>query len=314
MTEEQKMVHVFIVNPYAGKKTFADDLRSKLAEYSRTHCNFKYFVFNTRDKGCETELAQEICKCFENEKLRFYCCGGSGTLKHTINGVDDFEKREIAFYPCGLTNDFLKVFGEDEKLFRDIEGLIEGEAVKIDYIKSNHGIALNTISLGLDSLALKRFEEDYRALSMFGKQVPYTLSLLYAAAFVKPEMYEIRYDEQVVIGRITQILVGNGIMLNGNLRAFQDADIQDGKIQIRYFQEWKHGRVPKTLKYMVAGQVQELDKLSVCKECSSVTVRRVDNEQFCINFDGELVADITECRMEVVKQGMQFVIPKGGVL
>lgn len=308
------MIHVFIVNPYAGKKTFADDLRSRLADYSRTHRNFKYFVFNTRYRGYETELAMEICKSFENERLRIYCCGGSGTLMHTINGVDDLEKREIAFYPCGLTNDFLKVFGENEKQFQNIESLIEGEPILIDYIKSNHGIALNTVSLGLDSLALKRFEEDYRFLSVFGKQVPYNLSLLYAAIGAKPQMYEVRFDKNVVSGLITQFLVGNGNMLNGNLHIFGDTDVTDGKLQMRYFLNWRRRRIPKALGYMMAGQMDEVDKLSKCEVCSKVGVRRMDNGPFAINFDGELIPNITECRMEVVQQGMQFVVPKGVVL
>ncbi len=308
------MIHVFIVNPYAGKKTFADDLRSRLADYSRTHRNFKYFVFNTRYRGYETELTREICKCFENERLRIYCCGGSGTLNHTINGVDDLEKREIAFYPCGLTNDFLKVFGDDEKKFVELENLIEGEIVKIDYIKSNHGIALNTVSLGLDSLALKRFEEDYRFLSVFGKQVPYNLSLLYAAVGAKPQMYEVQYDDKVVSGWITQLLVGNGVMINGNLRVFRDADITDGSVQLRYFLNWRRKRIPKALSFMMAGQMDEVDKLSSSECCSTVSIRRTDGEPFAVNFDGELAPNITECRIEVVHQGLQFVVPKGVVL
>ena len=308
------MIHVFIVNPYAGKKTFADDLRGRLADYSRTHRNFKYFVFNTRYRGYETELAKEICKSFENEKLRIYCCGGSGTLKHTINGVDDLGKREIAFYPCGLTNDFLKVFGEDSKRFENIENLIEGEVMNIDYIKSNCGIALNTVSLGLDSLALKRFEEDYRALSVFGKQVPYNMSLLYAALGAKPQMYEVRYDDQVISGWITQLLVGNGVMLNGNLRIFRDASITDGKVQMRYFLNWKRKRIPKALGHMIAGRMDEVDKLSQSEVCSRVAVRRMDNAAFAINFDGELIQNVTECRMEVIRQGLQFVVPEGVVL
>ena len=41
------MTHIFIVNPYAGEKTFADDLRRKLKEIK----NLKYFVFNTKRVG-----------------------------------------------------------------------------------------------------------------------------------------------------------------------------------------------------------------------------------------------------------------------
>ena len=38
------MTHIFIVNPFAGNNTFADDLRTKLASMQ----NINYFVFNTR--------------------------------------------------------------------------------------------------------------------------------------------------------------------------------------------------------------------------------------------------------------------------
>ena len=40
--------------------------------------------------------------------------------------------------------------------FYDIDALIDGDVVNIDYIKTNHGVALNTFSLGLDSLQIRR--------------------------------------------------------------------------------------------------------------------------------------------------------------
>ena len=100
------MVHIFIVNPYAGQKTFADDLRSKLEGMK----GLNYFVFNTRYAGYEKEVIKKIQHIFEDEKLRFYCCGGSGTMRNMLNGFDNLENVEIAFFPCGLTNDFLKMF------------------------------------------------------------------------------------------------------------------------------------------------------------------------------------------------------------
>ena len=110
------MIHIFIVNPYAGKGAFADDLRLKLSRIE----GLNYFVFSTRYKGHETELVKEIQDIFENEKLRFYCCGGSGTMRNMLNGFEKLDDAEIAFFPCGLTNDFLKMFDKDEARFHDI--------------------------------------------------------------------------------------------------------------------------------------------------------------------------------------------------
>ena len=121
------MIHIFIVNPYAGEQTFADDLRAKLESIE----NLNYFVFNTRYAGYEKELVKKAYKIFEGEELRFYCCGGSGTMHNMLQGFDDLSKAEVAFYPCGLTNDYLKVFGKDMERFYDIEELINGEIMEI---------------------------------------------------------------------------------------------------------------------------------------------------------------------------------------
>ena len=89
------MTHIFIINPFAGHQTFADDLRTKLAKVK----NLDYFVFNTRYKGYETELVRKILHIFEGEKLRFYCCGGSGTMRNMLNGfsnvLNDLNREDV---------------------------------------------------------------------------------------------------------------------------------------------------------------------------------------------------------------------------
>ena len=54
------MLHIFIINPFAGDKTFADDLRTKLSSIE----GLDYFVFNTRYAGYETELVRKILHIF----------------------------------------------------------------------------------------------------------------------------------------------------------------------------------------------------------------------------------------------------------
>ena len=128
--------HIFIVNPNAGNFYKVEQLRtiiSKLPEQD-------YFVFTTRGPGDETELIQQIQHYLNGYKLRIYCCGGSGTIRNVMNGIDDLSKVAIGFYPCGMTNDFMKIFGEDREKFDHIENLIEGDCVPVDYIRTNHGV------------------------------------------------------------------------------------------------------------------------------------------------------------------------------
>ena len=50
------MKHVFIVNPYAGSMTFANNLRQQLEQIE----GFEYFLFHSRYTGNETELTKKI--------------------------------------------------------------------------------------------------------------------------------------------------------------------------------------------------------------------------------------------------------------
>ena len=100
------MKHIFIVNPYAGNMTFANNLRQQLEKIE----GFEYFLFNSRYTGNETELTKKIVHFFPDEQLRIYACGGSGTFRNVLEGVGENPLVELAFYPCGMTNDFLYQF------------------------------------------------------------------------------------------------------------------------------------------------------------------------------------------------------------
>ena len=96
--------HIFIVNPYSGGQTFTDELRKQLDEIE----GLNYYIFTTRYPGHEKELVKQILNMFEGEKLRFYCCGGSGTMRNIMNGFDDI-------------SDLLSL-RPDQRLFESVRG------------------------------------------------------------------------------------------------------------------------------------------------------------------------------------------------
>ena len=97
------MRHVFILNPVAGKKQTAVELRSEIEAYFALHPEREYAIRVTDGVGSATRIAQE--ECAAGGKVRLYACGGDGTLQETASGIPLASSDvELAVVPCGSGN------------------------------------------------------------------------------------------------------------------------------------------------------------------------------------------------------------------
>ena len=298
------MIHVFIINNYAGSKDLAKDLRTHLSGIE----GLRYFVFNTVRAGFEKEIVKKIRRYFEGERLRFYCCGGSGTMRNMLNGLDDFSNVEVAFFPCGMTNDFLKALGGEEP-FKNIDTLINGKTVPVDYIKTNYGVALNTVSVGFDSRTVE-LTAAYKVYDIFGNQVPYFMSLIKGVLFNRPKKVELTIDGEKMLINFTEIIFGNGCVFGGNLYFTNHADVTDGLASYMTITD-THGL--NSLSIILKIMKKKIDRLGnnvKLGNCNSIEIRSMDGMPLFINFDGELVECGDSCRVEIVRKGLNFVVPK----
>ena len=302
------MVHIFIINSHAGNNRFSAGLRRHLAA---EHSDLEYYIFHTRKARDERDLMKEILRLFGSQKIRVYCCGGSGTISNAIYGIEDFSNLEFAFYPKGFTNDFLKVFGNDESRFGDIDELINGEAVNIDYIKTNHGNCLNTFSIGLDSEQVRRMEE-FRDTSVLGKLVPYTLGFIYGILFSKPKELEIEIDgENKIIERSSELFFGNGAVIGGKLWFDTNPVITDGKARVVIYKHVGFGKMFATLLKHTKKQLGKPELIRFDGYATSITVRKHDGTTLRFDYDGELQEFQRDWTAEIVNGGLPFVVPKG---
>ncbi len=296
--------HIFIVNPIAGGYKYAKDLRQRLSKVK----DLEYFVFVSRKEYKEHDIMERVQKFFQGERIRVYCCGGSGTARNIINGIRDFENVEVAYYPCGMTNDFLKSFGEGQDRFTDIEALINGTVMKIDYLKTKDGIALNTISTGMDSYFL---QEKFKVFNVFGGRVPYFVGAFVTMFTKTPDEYEVDVDGRVIRGAFSEILIGNGNTIAGFLRYCDKANISDGKLN--YMIEgnrWGLGHI-KPMQVAITNDDEGRQQYFKVGECKRMIVRRLDDKPFEMVYDGEFDGEMKEWQIDVVKQGLNFVVPDG---
>lgn len=139
------MKHIFIINPTAGKK------RSTRALVDRIQAlDFPYEIAFTEKAGDAQQMARRAAE--SGEPVRFYACGGDGTLNEVVNGAAGFDSAAVTNVPAGTGNDFLKIFGKENKArFSDLKALSEGPQAAMDLIDCNGRLGIDIVCTGLDA-------------------------------------------------------------------------------------------------------------------------------------------------------------------
>ena len=303
------MIHVFIVNPMAGKMDFAEKLRRKISEFK----DIDYYIFDTRNAGYEGELINRIQHIFEDEKLRIYCCGGSGTLRNIVNDIDNLDNVEVAFLPYGLSNSFIKVFpAKDQKRFKQLEELIYGDVVDLDYIRfNNKNIALNSFSMGIDSVLLEQVEK-YRFINTIGNISPYMWCLPFALFKSHTTKCEITIGEKHYVDDFTEIYFGNGNILGGNVSIYDEANVTDGlgKVVLLRSDARRFWSIPIVFNLM-RKKFYKLKYIAEYADAQNIYIRRINDGPIKYNVDGEMLTFGGTVKVEMVKKGLHFVVPTG---
>ena len=167
------MKHYFIMNPAAGKGTKFHELIDEIHKVCDRR-KVSYEIHVTSKIGEATEYVKQICSQSE-ETVRFYACGGDGTIKEVASGLVGFENAELGIIPMGTGNDFVRNFEHQDQLF-DIDAQLDGESKKIDLIKYNDGYSINIINLGFDCEVAKQVIFNRRSVFV-PKGMAYTLGI-----------------------------------------------------------------------------------------------------------------------------------------
>lgn len=149
------MKHIFVINPAAGKTNVTEALLPRLrALFVGREEELETYL--TTGVGDATRFVKERCAASCGEHLRFYSCGGDGTMNEVLQGLAGCANAAMGVVPCGSGNDFVRSFPDCD--FSDLEAQITAEERPIDLIHFNNQWSANICSAGLDSDVCKKIQ------------------------------------------------------------------------------------------------------------------------------------------------------------
>ena len=113
---KEKMKHIFLINPAAGSRGRQAELAG-VCRKAALEQNLEYEILVTEHPGHGVELVRKACLQGGGQHLRFYACGGDGTLNEAARGAFGMWNVAVGHFPAGTGNDFIKVFGRQMNRF-----------------------------------------------------------------------------------------------------------------------------------------------------------------------------------------------------
>ena len=229
MKRGDRLRHLFIVNPAAGKRRLAR-LTARLEALP-----FAHEVVLTRAPGDARRLARQAAET--GQGVRIYACGGDGTLNEVVNGAAGYPNAAVTNVPTGTGNDFLKLFGRDWRaLFSDPEALARGPEAEFDLIDCGGMLGIDIVCVGVDARIAAGVDK-YKRLPFVSGMGAYVLSLIETVLFrgiSRPIDVTLGDGEAVYRGEMSLCCVCSGRYYGGGFCPVPEAMPDDGVLDMLY--------------------------------------------------------------------------------
>lgn len=299
------MKHVFVINPESGTHDHEKEIREILAGCNRLK---DCVIHITKSRQEATEYVDTWCRR-HREAVRFYACGGDGTLNEVIAGVIGHPEASVACYPCGSGNDFVKYYGGKEN-FMDIPALMDADEVVIDAMRVADHYSVNVTNFGFDTKVCVAMEK-YRHKRFIGGKNAYTAALI--TNFFSGMRTKVKVDvdgETVHDGDILLCTVANAQYIGGAYRCAPFSSNTDGYLDICLVKPIGRIGLLKLIKIYERGEHlndPRFKDLIVYRRAKSLHIE--GEADFCITVDGETFLCPT-VDIEILPQAIRMALPE----
>ena len=300
------MKHLFFVNPAAGKENVINRLKEKVASlFPQLDAEF----YETKAEKDATAFVKNYCETHK-EEVRFYACGGDGTLNEVVSGAVGFPQVSVTSYPCGSGNDFVKYYGGKDA-FLDLEDLILGDEEEIDVMKIGDRYAINATHFGFDSAVAKTMANVRRKKIIGGKNA-YTTGVIKALFTAMKNACKVFADGELLnpAGSILLCTIANGQYVGGSYRCAPRSLDNDGLLEVCLVRPISIFTFLKLMNdYKVGTHLDNpaFQKFTVYRRAKEVKISAP--EGFVYSLDGELVTG-SNFTVEVLPRALRFLVPR----
>ena len=300
------MKHIFIINPYAGKRDQTSRIYA-MADHLRDEHGLECACMLTDRPGGATDMARKLAET--GEELRIYACGGDGTIHEVANGVAGFPNAAMTAIPTGTGNDFLKNFGDDAAKFADADNLWDGDVFPLDLIDCNGKLCLTIACNGIDARIADSVHQ-YSGTPLLSGRGSYLASVAMNFLF-RPigRRWRVWLDDEALEDDFALVSMCNGRYYGGGSMPVPEARMNDGVLHTVLIKNIPKATFARLFAPYSAGEYrklpQELIRVSTARQ-----VRIQAEEDIVTCLDGECFRS-REVVMGLADKRLRFFGPKG---
>ncbi len=296
------MKHIFVINPAAGQGKVLDFIRPKIEEVCQKY-SLNCEIHVTEKAGEGIEYVRN--KAASGEEIRFYACGGDGTLYDVVNGAFGYKNAQVAVIPLGSGNDFIRLFGTKEE-FLNLDNQVNGVPVEFDVIKCDDEIAINQCSMGMDA-EVCAMQGKIKKLPLVTGEGAYYIGCLYAIVrkFKNRFTYSIDGGEKKTKDCLF-CFCGNSRWYGGGFMAAPLALPEDGLLDFVIVEsKVSRPKLVTLLNKYKRGEHLDWD-ITEFKRGKKLVIH--SDKPAAVNVDGE-IKYVTDTSFEIVEKGITYVVP-----
>lgn len=301
-------IHLFIVNPVAGKRNMSGDISKRAEKLGLDNC----FVEITQGKGHASSLAQKWVEENPDKFIRIYACGGDGTINEVINGVYRYKNCAVGGVPIGTGNDFLRTFEEfSMEDFLNLEKMTKGKERTIDLISCEGHIGMNEVSVGYDCAVAKNVVK-FKDIPFVGGSLAYKISLVYCLFSKMRHRFSLFADGKPMGNNGNDYLLavfGNGRYYGGGIKGAPKADPCDGYLDLVYISRVSVIKFLSLVSQFIKGNhLSDKRCQSHVKFCRCKSVRIETQGYADISVDGEIYS-MSNPSVEIIENAIKIILP-----
>ena len=323
------MKHLIVLNEKAGHEK---DVAAFKNLVNSAFEGLDYEIYTTTGPRSVIPFLKEYLQN-KKENVRVYACGGDGTVHEVANALVGFENAELAIYPVGTGNDFVKTYSKardyksiveskmGEKRFQNFKALITAESQPIDLSKITGDslkeplYSINVINFGFDAIvgAMGNYYKEHgipNDAKPKEKNDPYTYALNHDA------MKHGRFNDTIVYAdgeklnekQLLLSTLAQGQFVGGKFWCAPKSDNTDGLIDVCVLKTMTFlglGMIIGT--YTKGGHLNRKRRKIVYRRAKKVQVVAPKDIDLCV--DGEMIKG-KEFEIEVCPKAIKLAIPE----